>query len=139
MTEYEPDDHHGDAHDAIPHVDLPDHHPDDAFAEHRLPALDDLGGVHAPIPDELHFPGDDTAHDAPPHAGDDADPAAPWPDDDRFTNWLGDPAHAPQDDAPGADAELRDQLADPPGEPGGLPSPDALVDWTLRNLGDAQS
>ena len=132
MTEYEPDDHHGDAHDATPHVDLPEHQPHDTFSEQHLPPLDDLGTAHAPLPDELHFPGDDAAHDVPPHA--DLDPAAPWPDDDRFAGWLADPQHAaPGDDADaGAGGELRDQLA-PPAD-AGLPSSDELVDWTLRRL-----
>jgi hypothetical protein len=129
MTEYVPDDHHDHEHDATPPVDLPDHHPDDTFSEPHLPPLDDLGSAHAPVPDELHFPGDDAAHDAPAA---DLDPAAPWPDDDRFSDWLADSQHAPGDD--GSDADLRDQLAPPAAEPSGLPSSDALVDWTLRRL-----
>src|SRR5436190_8356177 len=99
MTEYVPDDeHHGDSHDA-PHVELPDHHPDDAFSEQHLPPLDDLPSAHAPVADELHFPGDDAGHDAPA----DLDPSAPWPDDDQFSDWLGGPQGA---DDPAADAEL---------------------------------
>jgi hypothetical protein len=132
MTEYVPDDHHGDGHehDVTPHVDLPDH-PDDAFSEHHLPPLDDLPPAHAPVPDELHFPGDgdDAGHDPSAHA--DLDPSAPFSDDDGFSDWLGGPEHA---DDPSADAELRDQLAAPPDDASGLPSSDELVDWTLRNL-----
>jgi hypothetical protein len=131
MTEYVPDDHHGHGHghDAAPDVDLPDH-PGDAFAEHHAPPpLDDLPAAHAPLPEELHFPGDDSGHDASAHA--DLDPSAPWPDDHEFSDWLGGPEHG---DDPGADADLREQLAAPPADAGGLPSPDELVDWTLRNL-----
>ena len=131
MTEYVPDDHHGDGHDVVPHVDLPDHHGDDTLADHHPPPLDDLPSAHLPLPDELHFPGDEPAHDSAAHA--DLDPAAPWPDDAGFDDWLG--GHdAPHDE--GGDAELRDQLAAPAGEQEGLPSSDALVDWALRRLGD---
>jgi hypothetical protein len=130
MTEYVEDDHHGDGHDATPHVDLPDHHADDTFSEQHLPPLDDLPSAHAPVPDELHFPGDDTAPDMPEHAAD-LDPSAQFPDDDRFSDWLAGPETA---DDPSADAELRDQLAAPPEDSGDLPSADDLVDWTLRNL-----
>jgi hypothetical protein len=135
MTEYVPDDHHhhDDAHDATPHVDLPDHQPDAVPSDAHLPPLDDLGSAHAPLPDELHFPGDDAAHDA--HASADLDPAAPWPDDQSFSDWLGDPQHAGGDD--GSDTELRDQLAPPAEEPGGLPSSDALVEGALRRLEDS--
>ncbi len=132
MTEYEPDDPHGDAHDATPHVDLPDHPHDGAFSDAPPPPLGDLGAAHAPLPDELHFPGDETAPAVA--AGDDLDPSAPWPDDDRFSAWLGEPGDAPPDD-PGGDG-LREQLA-PPGEADGGPaSPDALVEWALRRLED---
>lgn len=135
MTEYEPDDHHGDTHHEAPDAGLPDHqHPDDPFAEQHLPPLDDLGTAHAPLPDELHFPGDDDAHDAAPA---DLDPTAPWPDDDQFSQWLGGPEHAAPDEAPGSDAELRDQLAGPTGDTEGLPPSDSLIDWTLRRLGDS--
>jgi hypothetical protein len=132
MTEYEPDDHHGDAHDATPDVDLPEHDSHDTFSEQHLPPLDDLGSAHVPLPDELHFPGDDTADDLPGPA--DLDPSAPWPDDDRFAEWLGAPEHAAPD--AGSDAELRDQLAPPADDQGGLPSSDSLVDRTLRRLED---
>jgi hypothetical protein len=135
MTEYVPDDdHHGGEHDAPPPVDLPDHQPHDVPSDAHLPPLDDLGGSHAPLPDELHFPGDDDAQDAP-DAPAELDPAAPWPDDDRFSAWLGDPQQAAGDE--GSDAELRDQLAPPPADSGELPPSDHLVDWTLRRLGDA--
>jgi hypothetical protein len=130
MTEYVPDDHH-DGHDTTPPADLPDQHPDDTFSEQHLPPLDDIPSAHAPVPDELHFPGDDPSHDAPVDADAELDPSAPWPDDDRFTDWLGGPEHA---DDPSADAELRDQLAAPPADAGGPQSSGELVDWALRHI-----
>jgi hypothetical protein len=134
MTEYDPHDPHGDEHDLTPHVDLPDHHGDETFSEHPLPPLDDLGHADTPPPAELHFPGEDVTHDLPAA---DVEPSAPWPDDDQFSHWLAAPDHTGAGDDPASDAQLRDQLAAPPEGPDGLPSPDALVDWTLRQLGDS--
>jgi hypothetical protein len=135
MTEYDHGDHHDHAHDVTPDPVLPDHGAGDQFADHHLPPLEDLHHAHAALPDELHFPGDEAPHAAAAHAGADADPTAPWPDDDQFDNWLGGPEHA---GTPGDDGDLRDQLAAPHdgSAAGGLAPPDELVDWTLRNLTD---
>ncbi|HUR86403.1 MAG TPA: hypothetical protein VMY78_13760 [Solirubrobacteraceae bacterium] len=125
MTEYDP---HDDEHeDLTPPVDVPDHADDPRFEPQHLPPLDDLGHADATPPPELHFPGDDLT------AGDpaDLDPAAPWPDDDHFSQWLAGAEPGTDAGDPAADAELREQLAE---QPQGLPSSDELVDWALRKL-----
>jgi hypothetical protein len=133
MFEYDPHDHHGDEHDLTPPVDVPDHHADETFSEHHMPPLDDLGHADTTPPAELHFPGEDATHDVPAA---DLDPTAPWPDDGEFSHWLGAPDPTGTDDDPGADAQLREHMTAPPEGPDDLPSPDALVDWTLRQIGE---
>lgn len=130
MTEY-----HHDEHDD----------PGETFAEPLAGPLGDAGadpladGGQLPAPEpetapaeaELRFPGE-----APPGLDPDP-PSAAWADDERFERWLegSQPAGAgddPPTDEP-TDEELREQLA-PPQDGGGLASPDALVEWTLRRL-----
>ena len=129
MTEYDP---HNDEHDDLAQpVDAPDQADDDRFEPAPMPPLDDLGPTDATVPDELHFPGDELdLGDAPA----DLDPTAPWPDDDRFSDWLAGSQDAGEADDPAADAQLREQLAAPSEE---LPSSDALVDWTLRRIDES--
>lgn len=122
MFEYH--DHPGDGHEdaSAPATDALADPAADAFAEQQLSPLADLSAQADAAP-ELHFPGDDTALPA------DADPAAPFPDDAGFTEWL---------------AGHEDSVVDAPAEPlltapqdsDELPSSDALVDWTLRKLGE---
>jgi hypothetical protein len=129
MIEYDPHDPDGDHDDLAPSVDVPDHHANEAFSGDQLPPLDDPGQHAATLPAELHFPGEPAAVDVPATG---LEPWAPWPDDDRFSQWLGDPdSTAPLDD-PAADAELRDQLAAPLQDSDGLPSSDTFVEWLLR-------
>lgn len=125
MFEYH--DHPGDDHDhpAPPGTDAPDDPGADAFAEPPLPPLGDLTSS-ADTAAELHFPGDDAVADA---VLPDVDPAAPFPDDGHFTQWLG----GGQDSAVDAPAE---PLLAAPEDSDALPSSDELVDWTLRHLGD---
>ena len=130
MTEYQHDDpDDGGADYAPPALDPPDAL-DDHVPAHEHPPLDDLGSAGAPLPEELHFPGDEPQADAPDA---DADPAAPWPDDARFEEWLEGHDASTEPDAPPADRDLRDALS-APADDAALPPSDALVDATLRRL-----
>jgi hypothetical protein len=124
---FEHHDHPDDEHDHVPPPDTdPPHDPGaDAFAEQHLPPLGDLP-AHADAPPELHFPGDESAADVAA----DLDPAAPWPDDADFAQWL-----AGHEDTTGADGPP-EQLPAAPEVSDALPSSDELVDWTLRRLGE---
>ena len=126
MFEYH--DHPGDDHDDVapPETDAPADRGADAFTEHELPPLGDLP-AHADTAPELLFPGDDATADA--GLPGEADPAAPFPDDATFTQWLA--GH--EDGAADAPAEL---LPAAPEDGGALPSSGELVDWTLRKLGE---
>jgi hypothetical protein len=124
----EPHDPPGDGHEHdVPPADggLHDDGGHDAFTEHQPLPLDDLAAP-ADTPAELHFPGDEITA---PATRADADPAAPWPDDADFTSWL----HAGTESGPDG-AQLPDQLFAAPHDADALPSSDALVDWTLREL-----
>lgn len=126
MFEYH--DHPGDDHDDVspPDPDGPGDAGADAFTEPQLPPLGDLP-AHADTAPELHFPGDEAPQDAAIAA--DADPAAPFPDDAGFNEWLA--GHEASD----VDAPPEPLLTAPEGGDA-LASSDELVDWTLRHLGD---
>lgn len=121
MFEYH--DHPGDDHDDVaPTTDEPADPGADAFTEQPLPPFGDLA-LDSDAAPELHFPGEDTALPF------EADPAAPFPDDAEFTQWLA--GH----EAGGAGAPLEPLLAAPE-DSETLPSSDEFVDWTLRKLGE---
>jgi hypothetical protein len=130
MIEHDPHDPNGDHDDLTPPVDVPDHHhAHETFSEDQLPPLDDPGQHAGTLAPELHFPGEPAGHDVPVTG---LDPSAPWHDDDHFSQWLGDHDSPEPVDDPGADGELRDQLAAPPEDADGLPSSQAFVEWLLR-------
>lgn len=114
-------------HDVTPaDAGAPDDRGADAFTEHAPAPLGDLTAP-ADAPAELHFPGDDLAA---PAAEADAGPAAPFPDDAGFDRWLA------ADDAAAAGEGVSDGFLTPPDDEDALPSSDALVDWTLRELSE---
>jgi len=122
MFEYH--DHPSDDHDHVaPDTDAPSDPGADASAEQPPAPLGALP-AHGDTELELHFPGDDPAEDLPAEV----DPAAPFPDDGSFTQWLAGHENS------GADAPT-EPLLTAPEDSDALPSSGELVDWTLHKLG----